>query len=455
MGINLKPGGGWAVRPERVGRPKAPGKGAFVKVLENAKVTPGPRKLEGSGGPTVRNVSMARDAKAQEANLRVANTIPPEPIWYTPGEKEMSIPSGLNPGGGAPGVAAARAMPGAEAAPAPAAHEAPRPYHHAPLHRAQQAAQAAAAQPEAMDAEPTPPPARQEERKSDARWRAEAEYRAKNNKRLQNRRDRFEGTGIGENQITDNHGVRRRQIAYNAQKIPRVIARRETIASARARTSAQAMDAEPTPPARPTSAPPAPATPAQRSESPPRQRHDAGAGPSTPPQPRRPSSAAPRTKSLRDEHANRDGRNTPERFRPPVERQGDSEPARAPEVRVKTPKRFNHHTPDEVHNRQQKESIRAKEDALRLMFPGIPNDVLRRAVYDGFLMDPSRRPGQLVFVRRGPLGGTGVANPEITDYLRPYNVHGLGRVPGPPPVPEHIVHPRGNIPPPVVQARRR
>jgi len=97
MGINMKPGGGWAVRPERVGRPKAPGKGAFVKVLENAKVTPGPRKLEGSGGPTVRNVSMARDAKAQEANLRVANTIPPEPIWYTPGEKEMSIPSGLDP----------------------------------------------------------------------------------------------------------------------------------------------------------------------------------------------------------------------------------------------------------------------------------------------------------------------------------------------------------------------
>ena len=350
MGIDLKPGGGWAVRPERVGRPKAPGKGAFVKVLENAKVTPGPRKLEGSGGPTVRNVSMARDAKAQEANLRVANTIPPEPIWYTPGEKEMSIPSGLNPGGGAPGVAAARAMPGAEAAPAPAAHEAPRPYHHAPLHRAQQAAQAAAAQAEAMDAEPTPPPARQEERMSDARRlelaEVEAERRAKNNARLQKRIHKYNTQTAKPKWTEPPSPGDSTEIAYNARfkNLDRGIHRRETVARARTRptSAAQAMDAEPTPPARPTSAPPAPATPAQRSESPPRQHHDAGAGPSTPTQPRRPSSAAPRTKSLRDEHAN--GRNTPERFRPPVERRGDSEPARAPEVRVKTPKRFNHHT---------------------------------------------------------------------------------------------------------------
>ena len=100
--VQLKPGGGWNVGPERVGRPKRPGSGAFVKVLENAKVTPPPRKIAGSGGIVAKNLSMERDAKAQEANLRVANTIPPEPIWYTPGEKDVALPTGLNPGGARP-----------------------------------------------------------------------------------------------------------------------------------------------------------------------------------------------------------------------------------------------------------------------------------------------------------------------------------------------------------------
>jgi len=451
--VDLKPGGGWRVGPERVGRPKRPGSGAFPKVLEAAKTTPAPRKIAGSGGIVTKNLSLERDAKAQEANLKQANTIPPEPIWYTPGEKEASIPSGLNPGGGA---AAARAMPDAQPAPTAAA---PRPYHHTPLHRAEQAAQAAAqapayddarpppvgtpehrawlragkrragAPPEAMDAEPTPP--RQEERMSDARRlelaEVEAERRAKNNKRLQKHIRNYKSRSW-----TEPPSGNSAEIAYKTRfsDNARGIHRRETVARERARpASRDATNLNGT----------------RRAEM-----ASPAVGETTP---NRPSTAAPRTQSLREEHADKRGdRDTPERFRPPADRNEaknekasrahvpEAPPrnadvddgAHAQEDRYPTPKRFNHRTPNEEHNRLQKESIRAKEDALRLMFPGIPNNLLRRAVYDGFLMDPSRKPGQLVFVRRGPLGGTGVANPEITDYLRPYNVHGLGRVPGPP-----------------------
>jgi len=84
--VNLKPGGGWRTAPERVGRPKKPGNGAFVKVLEAVKAPSAPRKIAGSGGIVTKNLSLEREAKAQNANIKQANTIPPEPIWYTPGE---------------------------------------------------------------------------------------------------------------------------------------------------------------------------------------------------------------------------------------------------------------------------------------------------------------------------------------------------------------------------------